>query len=51
MRARDVIADRGYDWQYLVDLVASTGGRAHIRPSVTARSSARSTPNSVASAT
>jgi transposase len=25
-----VIADRGYDWQYLVDLVASTGGRAHI---------------------
>lgn len=30
MQARDVIADRGYDWQYLVDLVASTGGRAHI---------------------
>lgn len=30
MQARDVIADRGYDWQHLVDLVASTGGRAHI---------------------
>ena len=25
-----MIADRGYDWQYLVDLVASPGGRAHI---------------------
>ena len=25
-----VIADRGYDWQHLVDLVASRGGRAHI---------------------
>lgn len=25
-----VIADRGYDWQYLVDLVASRGGQAHI---------------------
>ncbi len=26
----DVIADRGYDWQYLLDLVQSRGGRAHI---------------------
>lgn len=25
-----VIADRGYDWQHLVDLVASRGGQAHI---------------------
>jgi transposase len=25
-----VVADRGYDWQYLVDLVAARGGRAHI---------------------
>ena len=25
-----VIADRGYDWQYLVDLVAARGGQAHI---------------------
>ena len=25
-----VIADRGYDWQYLVNLVASRGGQAHI---------------------
>ena len=107
IQARDVIADRGYDWQFLIDLVASTGGRAHIPtqrdrkvqrsvdaelyrqrnlierffnklkhfrriatrydklarkspapaveptspPSVTARSSVRSTPNSTASAT
>ena len=25
-----VIADRGYDWQHLVELVASRGGTAHI---------------------
>jgi transposase len=28
--AADVIGDRGYDWQYLVDFVAARGGRAHI---------------------
>jgi transposase len=27
---RDVVADRGYDWQHLVELVASRGGKAHI---------------------
>jgi transposase len=26
----DVVADRGYDWQYLLELVQSRGGRAHI---------------------
>ena len=25
-----VIADRGYDWQHLIDLVAQRGGQAHI---------------------
>ena len=25
-----VVADRGYDWQHLIDLVSSRGGRAHI---------------------
>ena len=25
-----VIADRGYDWQYLVNLIAARGGQAHI---------------------
>jgi transposase len=25
-----VIADRGYDWQHLVDLVSRRGGKAHI---------------------
>jgi transposase len=25
-----VIADRGYDWQHLVDLVSQRGGQAHI---------------------
>lgn len=28
--ARTVIADRGYDWQYLIDLIAAQGGTAHI---------------------
>jgi transposase len=28
--ARAVVADRGYDWQYLVDLIAARGGQAHI---------------------
>jgi len=36
-----VIADRGYDWQHLVDLVASRGGRAHI-PTQRDRKSQRS---------
>jgi transposase len=27
---RDVVADRGYDWHHLVELVASRGGKAHI---------------------
>ena len=27
---RDVVADRGYDWRHLVELVASRGGKAHI---------------------
>ena len=26
----DVVADRGYDWQRLIDVVRSRGGRAHI---------------------
>lgn len=26
----DVVADRGYDWQYLIDVVKTRGGRAHI---------------------
>ena len=26
----DVIGDRGYDWQHLIDLIAAKGGRAHI---------------------
>lgn len=25
-----VIADRGYDWQYLIDIVRQRGGQAHI---------------------
>jgi len=25
-----VVADRGYDWQHLIDLVARRGGQAHI---------------------
>jgi transposase len=25
-----LVADRGYDWQYLVDLIANRGGQAHI---------------------
>jgi transposase len=25
-----LVADRGYDWQYLVDLIAARGGHAHI---------------------
>ena len=25
-----VVADRGYDWQYLIDLVGRRGGQAHI---------------------
>jgi transposase len=25
-----VVADGGYDWQYLVDLIAANGGHAHI---------------------
>ncbi len=28
--AHDVIADRGYDWQFLIDFIAARGGRAHI---------------------
>jgi transposase len=26
----DVVADRGYDWQHLIDVVKGRGGRAHI---------------------
>ncbi len=26
----DVVADKGYDWWYLVDIVEAQGGRAHI---------------------
>lgn len=26
----DVIGDRGYDWQHLIEFVAARGGRAHI---------------------
>ena len=26
----DVIADRGYDWQHLIDIITARGGRAHI---------------------
>jgi transposase len=26
----DVVADRGYDWQHLIDVVQTRGGRAHI---------------------
>jgi len=25
-----VVADRGYDWQHLIDLVSARGGQAHI---------------------
>jgi len=25
-----VVADRGYDWQFLIDFIAARGGRAHI---------------------
>lgn len=46
-----VIADRGYDWQYLVDLVASRGEQAHFPPSATAGSNALLIANSIASAT
>jgi transposase len=28
--AHDVIADRGYDWQFLIDFISARGGRAHI---------------------
>jgi transposase len=28
--AKNVVADRGYDWQHLVDLNAARGGTAHI---------------------
>ena len=28
--ADDVVADRGYDWQFLIDFIAARGGRAHI---------------------
>ena len=28
--AATVVADRGYDWQYLIDLIATRGGQAHI---------------------
>lgn len=28
--AEAVVGDRGYDWNYLIDLVASRGGRAEI---------------------
>jgi transposase len=28
--ANDVVADRGYDWQFLIDFIAARGGRAHI---------------------
>jgi transposase len=28
--AKDTIADRGYDWQFLVDFIVARGGRAHI---------------------
>ena len=28
--ARAVVADRGYDWQYLIELITARGGRAHI---------------------
>lgn len=28
--ARDVIADRGYDWQALIDFITARGSRAHI---------------------
>ena len=27
---RDVVADRGYDWQKLIHIVEDAGGRAHI---------------------
>jgi transposase len=29
-RSQAVIADRGYDWQHLVDLVTARGGQAHV---------------------
>lgn len=28
--AGDLVADRGYDWHYLIDLIATAGGQAHI---------------------
>jgi transposase len=28
--AHDVVADRGYDWQFLIDFIAARGGQAHI---------------------
>lgn len=28
--ASTVVADRGYDWQHLIDMVARRGGQAHI---------------------
>ena len=28
--ANDVVADRAYDWQFLIDFIAARGGRAHI---------------------
>jgi len=29
-KVHTVIADRGYDWQHLIDLVVARGGQAHI---------------------
>lgn len=28
--ANDVVADRAYDWQFLIDFITARGGRAHI---------------------
>jgi transposase len=40
---RDLIADRGYDAGFIVDLVATAGGRAHI-PTMRTRKIQRSVP-------